>query len=383
MSPRRSADPPVEAGAAPWDGPIWDHIRFQEEALAAMREPLAAERLPHSLLLWGPPGVGKLRSAQGLAQALLCTDAAPPCGRCPACGKAARFIHPDLHVLRPMKSKEDPSDDPLLASYVGERFASLEAVPPAGVGIDRIRAVKLEASKSLVEGRCRVLIVSQADLMTQEAANAALKIMEEPRGETFLILTVADPRRLLPTVVSRCRRIRFRALPADYMEKVTVEETGAAAEAARLAVALAEGSLPRAIQWAREDIVGRRDEFLELVAPAGGDTARVMRRAETWGRRFDAEAARFFAGLLGLWQQDLLRCHSGSSEKGIIHRDCLDRLRREAAGVSVTEIRRRLELIEELVEAVTHYVNPQLSLKSFLVAWERGDMPDRMQRPVQ
>ncbi|MBU1699843.1 MAG: hypothetical protein KJ970_07455 [Candidatus Eisenbacteria bacterium] len=383
MSPRSShGETSPAAGSSPWIGPIWDHIRFQDEALEAIREPLLAGRLPHSLLLWGPSGVGKMRTAHGLAQALLCTAATPPCGACAGCSKVSRFLHPDLHTLRPLKSKEDPTDDPILAAYASERFGSIEAIPPAAVGIDRIRAIKMEASKSLVEGRCRVLLISQADLMTSEAANAALKIMEEPRGETFLILTVADPRRLLPTVVSRCRRIRFRALPQDYMAAVILDETGSSAETARLAVALAEGNLPKAIQWAQEEIIQRRDEILELVAPTGGDMARVIKKAESWGRRWDAGTAPFLAGLLGLWQQDLMRCLAGSPEEGIVHRDCLDRLHRESKTVSIAEIRRRLELIEELVESVQHYVNPQLSLKAFLLAWEKGDTPDRMQRPI-
>jgi DNA polymerase-3 subunit delta' len=374
--------PSLGASETPWVGPIWDHIRFQDGALDKIREPLGSDRLPHSLLFWGPAGVGKMRTAHGLAQALLCTGAAPPCGTCRGCVKTAKLIHPDLHILRPLKSKEDPADDPILAAFAVGRYASIETIPPATVGIDRIRSVNMEASKSLVEGNCRVLIIPQADLMTVEAANAALKIMEEPKGETFLILTVSDTRRLLPTVVSRCRRVRFRALPADFVEAVLAEETGVDEESARLAAAMAEGNLPRAIQLAGEDILARRDEVLNLVAPAAGDTAQLIKRAERWGRRWDAEAARFTAGLLGLWQQDLLRCLSGVDAEHFVHKDCADRIRREAKELTVAEIRRRLELIEELVDAVQHYVNPQLSLKSFLLSWEKGELPDRMQRPV-
>ncbi|MBD3335916.1 MAG: hypothetical protein GF355_10410, partial [Candidatus Eisenbacteria bacterium] len=306
MTARRKKTSPAQEGpAVPWDGPIWNHIHFQEEPLEILRRGLAAGRLPHALLFWGPAGTGKLRTAQGLAQALLCTEPERPCGACRGCRKAARLIHPDLHLLRPLRAREDPDDDPLIGAYAADRFVSLETAPPATVGIDRVRRIKLESSKSLVEGRCRVLLIPQADLMSQEAANAALKLLEEPRGDTFLILTVVDPRRLLPTIVSRCRRVRFRALPRSFVEEVLAREAGLKAEAARLAGALAAGSLPQALELAREDMTQRLDQILELMAPAGRDVRRLLERAEAWGRKWDLGTVRVFAGLLGLWQQDL------------------------------------------------------------------------------
>lgn len=379
MTPRKKkTERPVEERT----GPVWDHIRHQEEALSQIRDSLAAGRLPHAILLWGPPGVGKMRAAQGLTQALLCTSTAPPCGECRTCMKVARFIHPDVHVLRPLKAREEEGEDPILALYAVDGLASLEIPPPATVGIDRIRRIKEESSKTLVEGRCRVLIIPQADLMTQEAANAALKIMEEPTGETFLILTTTDLRLLLPTVVSRCRRVRFRALPGEFLEGLLVARTGADPETARLAAVLSEGSLPRAMEFAKEDLVSLRDEVLDLVAPAGGDIPELLRRAEKWGRRWDAGSARFLSSLLGFWQQDLLRMRSGGGDSGIVHRDRMDRLQKEAADIDVGEIRRRLELLEELVESVDRYVNPQLALRAFLMAWESGEATDPTYRPA-
>lgn len=366
----------------PRTGPVWNHIRHQEEALQQIRDSLAASRLPHAVLFWGPPGVGKMRAAQGLAQALLCMSDQLPCGECRACTKVGRFTHPDVHVLRPWKAREEEGEDPVLALYAVDPHSSLEIPPPATIGIDRIRRIKEESSKTLVEGSCRVLIIPQAELMTPEAANAALKLMEEPTGETFLILTTTDLRLLLPTVVSRCRRVRFRALPGDFLEGLLAAEAGADAEVARLAAVLSEGSLPRALELAREDLVSLRDEVLDLVSPAGGDIPGLLKRAEKWTRRWDAGTARFLSSLLGLWQQDLLRLKSGAADSGIVHRDQMDRLQAEASSITVSEIRRRLELLEELVESVDRYVNPQLALRVFLMAWESGEVPDQTYRPV-
>lgn len=382
---RRGAGASAEAAPRtfPWKGPIWEAIRFQEEPLAKLRGAVEAGRLPHAILLWGPPGVGKLRTAQGLSQALLCEAPSRPCGICRACTKVARLLHPDVHILRPLKAREEETDATRIDAYVSNPFASLEATPPASVGIDRIRRIKEESSKTLVEGRCRTLIIPQADLMTQEAANAALKLIEEPKGETYLILTTSDVKRILPTVASRCLRVAFRPLPAPFLEETVSRAAGVPPEAARLAAALAQGSLPGSLELAGDDLVGTRDEVLDLVAPAGGDLRRVLQRAEAWGPRWNAEAARSAAGFLGLWQQDLLRLATGDREGRIIHSDRADRLRKEAEGISLGEIRRRLELLEEMVEAVETYVNPQLALRAFLMAWETGEMSDRMFRPIE
>jgi DNA polymerase-3 subunit delta' len=380
--PRRKSGAEAERAGGdpiPWKGPIWEAIRHQEEALGRLRQALASGQFPHALLFWGPPGVGKTRTAQGLAQALLCRGDDPPCGTCLPCRKVARLVHPDLHLLRPLRAKEAEGEDPQLQLYATNPVASLEASPPATVGIDRIRRLKEESAMALVEGACRVIVIPQAELMTQEAANAALKLLEEPRGETFLVLTTSDPRRLLPTVVSRCRRIRFRALPQAFLQEMA-EAAGADAASARLAAALSEGSLPRALELAGEGISERVDEALALVAPAPGGPAELVRRAEEASRGWDAGTPRLLAGLLALWQEDLLRVLTGAGSEGILYRERLDRLQTEAKGLDVGEVRRRLELLDEFLEALAQYVNPLLALRVFLLAWVGGGMPDRMLR---
>jgi hypothetical protein len=77
-----------------------------------------------------------------------------------------------------------------------------------------------------------------------------------------------------------------------------------------------------------------------------------------------------------------MRLKSGAADSGIVHRDRMDRLQTEASSLTISEIRRRLELLEELVESVDRYVNPQLALRVFLMAWESGEVPDQTYRPI-
>ena len=141
------------------------------------------DRLPQAVLLTGPAGSGKLRTAVWLAAALLCTGGADkPCGRCPACHKALDRAHPDLIVV-------DEGD--------------------AAILVDRARALRQEAAVLPNDGDRKVFILRHADRLNTAAQNALLKLLEEPPRYAFFILTSERPGELLETIRSRCTRFQF------------------------------------------------------------------------------------------------------------------------------------------------------------------------------
>ncbi|HVZ76963.1 MAG TPA: DNA polymerase III subunit [Gemmatimonadaceae bacterium] len=189
---------------------------------------IARGTLPASLLLHGPRGVGKQRIALWLAQRLLCdSPGARPCGTCQHCRFAAELTHPDLHwrFPRPRLKDGDASPDEIRADYadaIAERVAAhgLYEAPGGdeGIFIATVRAVVHDAALSPAMARRKVFVIGDAERMvpqegSEQAANAFLKLLEEPPENTNIILTTSEPGALLPTIRSRVAAVRVTALP--------------------------------------------------------------------------------------------------------------------------------------------------------------------------
>jgi DNA polymerase-3 subunit delta' len=209
--------------------------RGQPVAVAAIRAMLGS-RLAHAVLLTGPAGVGKTTLALDIAAALLCQAAngePRPCRACRGCRMVDHANHPDLHRLAPAGAGS------LISIGGPER-------PERGV-----RDLVLDLALMPVEGGARVAIVEKAHRMTEDAQSACLKTLEEPPAGTTIILCADDEERMLPTIRSRCARVRLGPMGPRDVEAI-LEEQGVAdpPTAARLA-RIADGRPGHAIAYAR------------------------------------------------------------------------------------------------------------------------------------
>ena len=201
----------------------------------------AAERgtLPASILFAGARGVGKQRLALWLGQLLLCTSTGGerPCGRCQSCRYALELAHPDLHWIYPRPRLKGGDADP---DDVREDFAEATAdrakanglyAPTSGsegIFVATVRAVVHSAAMSPALGKRKVFVVGEAERMVPqgdaaEAANAFLKLLEEPPADTTIILTSSEPGALLPTIRSRVVTVRVAPLTDDDMRAVIAD----------------------------------------------------------------------------------------------------------------------------------------------------------------
>ena len=213
---------------------------------------IARGTLPPSLIFAGPEGVGKRRTAIALAQALNCerlvgSDASrDACGRCAACTRIARAVHADVLIVEPGDS--------------------------GAIKVDQVREAIDRTAYRPFEGRRRLVVVDEADALIPEAQNALLKTLEEPPPASVFVLITARPDMLLPTVRSRCHRLRFGPLTPGEVAEILTRDHGVAPAEARAAAAAADGSVGRALADSGEDANEARDAAARLLQATASST---------------------------------------------------------------------------------------------------------------
>jgi DNA polymerase-3 subunit delta' len=257
----------------------FSHILAQETAIGTLVRALRSGRVHHAYRFEGPDGVGKELAAFALAQALVCAGGDPlGCGACSACRRAVTIADEEPHApLHPDVSLIERGLYP--PEVIGRK--SKEA---SEISVDQIRVLVLaRASYSPHEGRARVYIIRRAEELSTSAANALLKILEEPRQGTHFILLSSRGDRLLNTIRSRTLPIRFAPLP-DAVIKRILEARGLTGR--DLAVELAAGSASAAIELATDEENASRDEFVSrmLAAAEARDLGPAVEIAESRDR---------------------------------------------------------------------------------------------------
>jgi DNA polymerase III subunit delta' len=231
-----------------------DRIREQLHSLARKRFAGDDAALPHAWLFAGPAGVGKFAVARWWAALLKCPQQGA-CGlACESCRLVAAGVHPDV-----FESGPPPKDKNALQS------ADVEIERKSSVGIAESRALVQRLSLRPVHAGPRVAIMREASLMTIEAQNALLKLLEEPPGSAVIILVTDNVGAMLQTVRSRCRHLTFGTLTDDEVQRVLVR-LGRSDDEATAAAACAHGSVARALELDAEGLADREQILLAYEA---------------------------------------------------------------------------------------------------------------------
>lgn len=178
----------------PWQRNLWQRLL------------LLRERMPHAILLHGRQGIGKLVFAQALAHALLCESPegdGHACGQCVSCGWLGQGNHPDFRLIEP----EDRGEDEVAENLDEARLTTKAKKKSRHILIDQIRALGDLVGLTAHRHGLRVVILHPAETLNLNAANALLKMLEEPPPATLFILVTHQLPRLLPTIRSRCHKI--------------------------------------------------------------------------------------------------------------------------------------------------------------------------------
>jgi len=341
------------------------------EARRRIAQAVTRGKLPQVILVAGPEGVGKQRLALWTAQLLLCeAPGAEPCGACRSCRLVLGLGHPDLHwivpIPRPKASEPDKQVEEAaesIAELMEERRKAPLYGPTDGMsshGMATARLIARRAALTPVEGRRKVFILGEAERLvvqesSQEAANALLKLFEEPPAETYFLLTATDAGRLLPTIRSRTVPLRVGGLrDADVRAFLAAELDPPPAGAAldRL-VTRAGGSIGAALLEtdAGQSARGAAATWLEAVMAGTGPASERALAQAPWSARGE------FTDLL-----DAVADTLGDAARGAVGAGALRPVPAALARKDPARLMDAIALVTGAREAAQGNVNPQLLL---------------------
>ena len=364
-----------------------DRLIGQDRVRDMFTRAVTSGRVAHAYLLHGPDGSGKRAAALAFAQLLQCTNrtaTGTPCGGCSACDKVPRMIHPDVHVLLP-HTNDATSDD------VNARVALL-AESPYEI-IDYQRRPKLDDSSSAsnkqvaylverihedlrrpmsyrpAEGSYRIAVLLDADLMRTEAANAFLKLLEEPGENTVFLLLTSRLDHVLPTIMSRCQQVRFDPLPADAISAALIPEGLADPDMAPVVARMSDGSYTRARELASSnELRGSREFILDFLRQSFvGNGHVVMQQVDTLAA-MGREPLKFQLQVLLGVLRDLVLFKAAGPDAPIVNVDRRDVLQK--FGTSLPDA--RLDLMTDCVERATYLLERNANARLVLASLSRA-----------
>jgi len=182
----------------PWQQESWRQLQ------------LLRQRMPHAILFHGAAGIGKSDFIEQFAQSLLCEAARPDghaCGECASCGWFSQQNHPDYRRVRPESLEDEPAAEGEEGAAEGEtKKAKSTKAPSKEIKIEQIRSLADFMNISTHRQGLRVVVLYPAEALNMPASNALLKTLEEPPPGTVFLLASNSLDRLLPTILSRCRK---------------------------------------------------------------------------------------------------------------------------------------------------------------------------------
>jgi DNA polymerase-3 subunit delta' len=339
----------------------------QERAKEFLKNCIVSGRIANGYLFHGPRGVGKSTLALAFAQALNCENRDPEgCDVCRSCKRIARFCHPNVTFIFPTASKNEHEEIASTLKCRSENPLFVHTFPEAAsIKIKTIQNLRMDLAMGLRESGRRVVILAYAERMTQEASNCLLRILEEPAASVTFVLTVTSHHLLLPTIVSRCQAVKCVPLAAKEIERILVEKNVASTQESAIVARLSGGSLSAAVEFAEQDVVEYRKESLQhLNKIQTGKPAEILKIAEGLAARSDRNQVRIFVHLALLWLRDLLLVKCGAREADIANPDMIEVLGEEASGMEFAELKRKIEILEEIVSSMEQHVELSLLLSS-------------------
>jgi len=332
---------------------VWDDLVGQGPVIARLQQAVAGD-MTHAWLFTGPPGSGRSNAAIAFAAGLQCEQGG--CGVCHSCHNVAIGSHPDVRVTRTEK---------------------------LSIGVDDVRELVRISALAPVGDRYQVMVIEDADRLTEPAANALLKAVEEPNARTVWLLCAPTVEDVLPTIRSRTRLVVLATPSAEDVAGFLIARDGVPEEVAVHAARASQGHIGRARALARDDDTRQRRRHVVGI-PASLTSLRACMQAASTVHDLAKEEADSITGAHDSREKEELDRMYGVVERGRRPREYAPALRDLEKSQKTRAKRRHLDVVDrglmDLVSVYRDVLTLQLGAGSELVNLEIRDDLDRLVR---
>jgi len=319
----------------------------QKKNLALLQNIIRNRRVGNAYLFYGPEGSGMEGFAMEFAAMLNCHSKTDyPCGNCSSCRKMRCLEHGNLEMVFPIpRRKENSADSDPFKGFTSADMEEIQeiihnkalnpyekiSIPNAKhIPINYIRETKRKTYLRSQEIGWKVVIIFDAHLMTEPAANALLKILEEPPKKSTFILTSSNMNAILPTIISRCQSIHFPSLAPtvlkDFLLTKNIPE-----KSINLIIRLSGGNVSQALRLAESDLQKIKDTTLDILrAIAVWNIEKVYKYVEKLSSLYREDSAQFNQILLSVafWFRDAIVLKENSDESELIHSELVNEIKK-------------------------------------------------------
>lgn len=372
----------------------WNTIIGQQRVKKILQRAITEEKIPHGYCFWGMEGVGKDALALEFAKTVNCPspiqteNGIEACDVCKSCTQANKLEHPNIKFVfsLPAGKSADSRDDSPIFRMTDDQIKLIQeqlqiksenpyhniTIPNASqIRISSIRDIKKSVTMSAHQLGRRVVIISEADEMTTEAANAFLKTLEEPHDEITLILTTARHDSLPQTIVSRCQQIYCDALTDEDIASALIERMGVLSDEARLISSFAQGSYSRACDFLDENMRSMRHEVVDLLRASLKRTfyrADLLSHLDKMTGEKDRTRVEMMLMLLMMWIRDCYAFTIARYDAPIINIDQRETIERFANAFSEADYNAAIIAVENAISNIKRNVHIQLTMITLLIS---------------
>lgn len=363
----------------------------QHRVKKMLRSAIRTGRIAHAYLFWGESGIGKDALAIAFAKTLLCEqNSDEPCNACSSCHKVDILQHPNVKLIFPLpgsdgeKNDDDESfpDDNVeeikkqIARKAGNLYVHINIPKAKFIRIQSIREIKKEASLTSAEKGRKIFIVFDAEKMNDAAANAFLKILEEPLEGTHFLLVTSRKDAMKQTIISRCQQVQCSMLNDKEIVESLIEREHVERERATYIARLANGSYGRALQLLTDELQDYRVAVIKFLRSVlSNSPLKLFEEHEEYVSGNKRENVEQLLNMLLIWLRDAIVLRERSA--AIINQDQMNDLNSFVGKFGQKNLEECLEVVERSLELLRRNVYLPLVMLSLAVQLKRMLMTNR------